>query len=55
MREWEVLLLLLLLLLLWLSLHQAVISRVVVGIFPAVKLPPWWTVPEIWRFTAIFW
>ena len=29
--------------------------RVVVGIFPAVKLPPWWAVPVIWRFTAIFW
>ena len=45
------------------------ISRVVVGIFPAVKLPPWWAVPVIWWFrqnvtavlhyrrknTAIFW
>ena len=29
--------------------------RVVVGIFPAVKLPLWWAVPVIWRFTAIFW
>ena len=27
----------------------------VAGIFPAVKLPPWWAVPVIWRFTAIFW
>ena len=26
---------------------------VVAGIFPAVKLPPWWAVPVIWRFTAI--
>ena len=31
------------------------ISRVVVGIFPAVKLPPWCAVPVIWRFTAMFW
>ena len=23
--------------------------------FHAVKLPPWWAVPVIWRFTAIFW
>ena len=30
-------------------------TMVVVGIFPAVKLPPWWAVPVIWRFTAIFW
>ena len=30
-------------------------TRVVVGIFPAVKLPPWWAVPVKWRFTAIFW
>ena len=32
-----------------------VYPRVVVGIFSAVKLPPWWAVPVTWRFTAIFW
>ena len=29
-------------------------NRVVAGIFPAVKLLPWWAVSVIWRFTAIF-
>ena len=32
-----------------------VVIRVIVGNFPAVKLPPWWAESVIWRFTAIFW
>ena len=28
---------------------------VIVGNFPAVKLPPWWAEAVIWCFTAIFW
>ena len=31
------------------------IIRVVVSIFPAVKLPLWWAVPVVWWFTAISW
>ena len=37
------------------GLRRFRIARVVVDIFPAVKLPPWWAVPVIWWFTAIFW
>ena len=32
------------------GLRRFRIARVVVDIFPAVKLPPWWAVPVIWRF-----
>ena len=31
------------------------VTRMVIGILPAVNLPPRWAVPVIWRFTNIFW
>ena len=35
--------------------HYSIIFRVIVGNFPAVKLPHWWVEAVIWQFTAIFW
>ena len=35
--------------------NYSIIFRVIVGNFPAVKLPHWWMEAVIWQFTAIFW
>lgn len=29
--------------------------RMVARFFPALKIPSWWAVPVIWRFTAVVW